>query len=62
MVLGGGGFISRKPQVDGSGLRTIDDADLARRLLEKVNSFNGDTGKQALALSLLFAATAFLPF
>ena len=41
-------------------MEKIADAKLARALLDKVNAFNVQTGLKAVALTVFFAATAFL--
>jgi hypothetical protein len=41
--------------VDGTGIRKIEDQDLARAFMEKVNAMNIETGRNALILAALFA-------
>ena len=43
-------------QVDGEGLKKIEDSDLARRILNEVQRFNALTAVTALAISLVFSA------
>lgn len=40
---------------DGLGLQPIEDASVAKRILDKVNRMNVDTGRDCLVLSALFA-------
>jgi hypothetical protein len=42
--------------VDGNGLKKIDDPTVARKLVEKVDAFNVDTAAKCLLASGLFAA------
>ena len=42
--------------VDGTGIRKIEDQNLARALLEKVNAMNIDSGRDAIILAALFAS------
>jgi len=42
--------------VDGTGIRKIDDDDLARAFMVKVNEMNLETGRDALLLAAGFAA------
>jgi len=41
---------------DGLGLQPIEDASVARRILDRVNQMNVDTGRDCLILSAVFAA------
>ncbi len=42
--------------VDGTGIRKIEDQDLARAFMEKVNEMNLETGRNAVILAAAFAA------
>ena len=44
----------------GTGVEKVPDGALARRLLDKVNQFNLATGVKAVAVALLFSASALL--
>jgi len=45
--------------VDGTGLKPIPNESVARRIRDKVNAFNLDTGYKALPLCLLFCLFPF---
>eukprot|EP00558_Chaetoceros_sp_UNC1202_P009241 CAMPEP_0197237268 /NCGR_PEP_ID=MMETSP1429-20130617/4150_1 /TAXON_ID=49237 /ORGANISM="Chaetoceros sp., Strain UNC1202" /LENGTH=80 /DNA_ID=CAMNT_0042696237 /DNA_START=154 /DNA_END=396 /DNA_ORIENTATION=+ len=42
--------------VDGTGMRRIEDENLAKAFLQRVNQMNIDTGKEMLFVSSVFAA------
>jgi len=44
--------------VDGTGLQEIEDEDVAKKILEKVNKMNSSTGGQSAIIALIYAALA----
>jgi len=46
--------------VAGTGLERVPDAGVAKQILDRVNSMNVSTSLKALAVTVAFAATAFL--